>query len=470
MPADRGRVVFVCDHCGAETPKWEGRCPSCERWNSLVEVRKGKSARAGWLGAADGAVRELVDVSASELPRIKPSSGEVSRVLGGGLVPGSVVLIAGDPGIGKSTVLLRLAADLAGAAGGALYVSGEESAAQVKMRADRLGIDGRGLFMTTATDVVAILDQLERRRPTIALVDSIQTVQDDSISSGAGAAAQVRECTRRLMEWAKSTETPLVLSGHVTKGGDIAGPRVLEHMVDVVLYMEGDPISSWRLLRTVKNRFGSTNEIGVFEMTPGGLVDVEDPSKALLSYRRSGSVGSAIAAVMEGSRPLLVEVQALTTPSSLPAPRRVATGIDLTRLLLVCAVLSRRVGVPLANQDVVVNVAGGLKVSEPAADLAVALAITSSFRNDPLAPDLVAVGELGLSGEVRGVPQLHRRVSEAARLGLARCLLPAGDRSDEQMPRDLDARPVGTVSEAVRTCLSGRGRSEDPDPIWGRGG
>ena len=470
MPADRGKVVFVCDHCGAETPKWEGRCPSCERWNSLVEVRKGKSARAGWLGAADGAVRELVDVSASELPRIKPSSGEVSRVLGGGLVPGSVVLIAGDPGIGKSTVLLRLAADLAGAAGGALYVSGEESAAQVKMRADRLGIDGRGLFMTTATDVVAILDQLERRRPTIALVDSIQTVQDDSISSGAGAAAQVRECTRRLMEWAKSTETPMVLSGHVTKGGDIAGPRVLEHMVDVVLYMEGDPISSWRLLRTVKNRFGSTNEIGVFEMTPRGLVDVEDPSKALLSYHRSGSVGSAIAAVMEGSRPLLVEVQALTTPSSLPAPRRVATGIDLTRLLLVCAVLSRRVGVPLANQDVVVNVAGGLKVSEPAADLAVALAITSSFRNDPLAPDLVAVGELGLSGEVRGVPQLHRRVSEAARLGLARCLFPAGDRSDEQMPRDLDARPVGTVSEAVRTCLSGRGRSEDPDPIWGRDG
>ena len=466
MPADRGKVVFVCDHCGAETPKWEGRCPSCERWNSLVEVPRGRSARAGWLGANDGAVRELTDVSASELPRIEPSSGEVNRVLGGGLVPGSVVLIAGDPGIGKSTVLLRLAADLAGTSGGALYVSGEESAAQVKMRADRLGIDGRGLFVTTATDVVVILDQLDRRRPTIALVDSIQTVHDDSVSSGAGAAAQVRECTRRLMEWAKSTETPMVLSGHVTKGGDIAGPRVLEHMVDVVLYMEGDPISSWRLLRTVKNRFGSTNEIGVFEMTQSGLVDVEDPSRALLSYRRSGSVGSAITAVMEGSRPLLVEVQALTTPSSLPAPRRVATGIDLTRLLLICAVLSRRVGVPLANQDVVVNVAGGLRVSEPAADLAVALAITSSFRNVPLAPELVAVGEVGLSGEVRGVPQIHRRISEAARLGLARCLLPPGDLSGGQMPRDLDARLVGTVSEAVRTCLSSKGRSEDMAPAW----
>ena len=466
MPAGRAKLVFVCDHCGAETPKWEGRCPSCERWNSLVEVRRGKGAKAGWLGDTDGAVRELADVSASELPRVEPSSGEVSRVLGGGLVPGSVVLIAGDPGIGKSTVLLRLAADLSGEAGGALYVSGEESAAQVKMRADRLGIDGRGLFITTATDLVTILDQLDRRKPTIALVDSIQTVQDDSVPSGTGAAAQVRECTRRLMEWAKSTETPMVLSGHVTKGGDIAGPRVLEHMVDVVLYMEGDPISSWRLLRTVKNRFGSTNEIGVFEMTQSGLVDVEDPSMALLSYRRSGSVGSAIAAVMEGSRPLLVEVQALTTPSSLPAPRRVATGIDVTRLLLVCAVLSRRVGVPLANQDVVVNVAGGLKVSEPAADLAVALAITSSFRNVSLASELVAVGEVGLSGEVRGVPHLYRRVSEAARLGLARCLLPAGDRSDGQMPPDLDALPVGTVSEAVRTCLSSKDRSEELDAIW----
>ena len=283
---------------------------------------------------------------------------------------------------------------------------------------------------------------------------------DDSISSGAGAASQVRECTRRLMEWAKSTETPMVLSGHVTKGGDIAGPRVLEHMVDVVLHMEGDPISSWRLLRTVKNRFGSTNEIGVMEMTQEGLVDVADPSSALLSDRRAGSVGSAIVAVMEGSRPLLAEVQALTTPSSLPTPRRVATGIDFNRLLLVCAVLSRRAGIPLANQDVVVNVAGGLRVNEPAADLAVALAIASSFRNVPLAHDFVAVGELGLSGEVRGVPQLHRRVSEAARLGLKSCILPPNDSDVTELPRDLDLRRVGTVSDAVRTCLTGEVASE----------
>ena len=460
MSAEKGKVVFVCDGCGAETPKWEGRCPACEQWNTLFEVRRGQTRKTGWIGVADGTVRELADVSATELPRVAASSGEVNRVLGGGLVPGSVVLIAGDPGIGKSTVLLRLAADLAGSNGGALYVSGEESAAQIRMRADRLGVQGQGLFLTPATEVEAILDQLENRRPALALVDSIQTVYDDSISSGAGAAAQVRECTRRLMEWAKSTETPMVLSGHVTKGGDIAGPRVLEHMVDVVLYMEGDPISSWRLLRTVKNRFGSTNEIGVMEMTQEGLVDVADPSSALLSDRRAGSVGSAIVAVMEGSRPLLAEVQALTTPSSLPTPRRVATGIDFNRLLLVCAVLSRRAGIPLANQDVVVNVAGGLRVNEPAADLAVALAIASSFRNVPLAHDFVAVGELGLSGEVRGVPQLHRRVSEAARLGLKSCILPPNDSDGTELPRDLDLRRVGTVSDAVRTCLTGEVASE----------
>ncbi len=456
MSAEKSRVVFACGICGAETPKWEGRCPACGQWNSLAEVHRGRAHRPGWIGTAGDAVRELTDVSTADRPRIPTSSAEVDRTLGGGLVPGSAVLIAGDPGIGKSTVLLRLAADIAGSAGEAFYVSGEESAAQVKMRADRLGIQGRGLFLTTETQVDSILDHLNNRRPAAALVDSIQTVYDDSVSSGAGTASQVRECGRRLMEWAKSTETPVVLSGHVTKGGDIAGPRILEHMVDVVLHMEGDPISSWRLLRTVKNRFGSTNEIGVFEMTQRGLVDVTDPSRTLLSDRRAGSVGSAITAVIEGSRPILVEVQALTTPSSLPAPRRVATGTDLTRLLLICAVLSRRAGIPLANQDVVVNVTGGLKVSEPAADLAVALAITSSFRSIPLAPDLAAVGELGLGGEVRGVPQLGRRIAEAARLGLGKCLLPVDDRSLGDLPQSLDARQVGTVSEAVRACLTGK--------------
>jgi DNA repair protein RadA/Sms len=452
MSAEKHKVVYVCDACGAETPKWEGRCPACKQWNSLSEVRRGRTTGTVWLGEADGAVRELAVVSADEQPRIVVSSKEVNRVLGGGLVPGSVVLIAGDPGIGKSTVLLRLAADLASSSGGALYVSGEESAAQIKMRAERLGISGEGLFLTAATDVDAILDHLERKRPAVALVDSIQTVYDDSISSGAGAASQVRECTRRLMQWAKASETPMVLSGHVTKGGDIAGPRVLEHMVDVVLYMEGDPVSSWRLLRTVKNRFGSANEIGVFEMTQSGLLDVVDPSKALLSERRAGSIGSSIVAVMEGSRPLLAEVQALTAPSSLPTPRRVATGIEFNRLLLVCAVLSRRAGISLSNQDVVVNVAGGLRVSEPAADLGVALAIASSFRNVPLESDLVAIGELGLSGEVRTVPQLHRRAVEAARLGLTRCLLPRV-RGLEELPAELDVRTVDTLADAIRASI-----------------
>jgi DNA repair protein RadA/Sms len=322
------------------------------------------------------------------------------------------------------------------------------------MRADRLGIDGRGLFVTTATDVVAILDQLERRRPTIALVDSIQTVQDDSISSGAGAAAQVRECTRRLMEWAKSTETPMVLSGHVTKGGDIAGPRVLEHMVDVVLYMEGDPVSSWRLLRTYKNRFGSTNEVGVFEMTETGLSDVEDPSHLFTSANRSGSVGSVIVSVMEGSRPMLVEVQALTVPSPLPSPRRVATGVDPNRLLLVCAVLTRRAGIPLANQDVIVNVTGGLRITEPAADLGLALAVASNHLDAPVDPGVVAIGEIGLGGEIRRVPQLDRRVNEAGRLGLDRCLVPEEAEREQGLSRDGGHVPVSTVRQAIGEALA----------------
>ena len=319
-------------------------------------------------------------------------------------------MIAGDPGVGKSTLLLRMAADVAVGDAKALYVSGEESPTQVRMRADRLAVSGRNLFLLAATGLAEVLDNLDRYKPALAVVDSIQTLSDDNLSAEAGSVTQIRECTRKLMVWAKASDVPMVLSGHVTKGGDIAGPRVLEHMVDVVLYMEGETVSSYRLLRTVKNRFGSTNEVGVFEMTERGLRDVEDPSRTFLAERGADAVGSVIVSTLGGSRPLLVEVQALTTPSVLPTPRRVATGVDHSRLLLVCAVLTRRAGLPLSNQDVVVNVAGGLRVGEPAADLGMALAISSSFRNEPLKPDAAAIGEVGLTGEVRAVPQLERRV------------------------------------------------------------
>ena len=455
MPRAHGKTVFVCDDCGNESPKWEGRCPACGEWNTLVEARRDRhdGRSASRLGTSAGPAQELSQVSTEALPRLQVSSTEVNRALGGGIVPGSLTLLAGEPGIGKSTLLLRLTADVSASRGKTLYVSGEESAAQVKMRADRLGISGQGLYLLAATGLNEVLGHLEEHRPALAVVDSIQTLYDDALSSEAGSVAQIRGCARALTEWAKAHDVPIILSGHVTKGGDIAGPRVLEHMVDVVLYMEGDPISSWRLLRTVKNRFGSTNEVGVFEMTGSGLRDVEDPSRAFLSERREGAVGSVIVSTLEGSRPLLVEVQALTTPSVLPTPRRVATGIEFNRLLLVCAVLTRRAGMPLSNQDIVVNVTGGLRVSEPAADLGLALAIGSSLRNAPLATGIAAIGEVGLSGEVRKVPQLDRRVREVARLGLTRCLVPGGATPELGFQESLETVPVNSLAEAVSQCI-----------------
>lgn len=454
MPRPKARTVFVCDDCGNETPKWEGRCPACRNWNTLVEVRMDKrtSRDKTWLGTSGSPAQQLSKVSIERLSRLQFTSVEVNRVLGGGIVPGSLALLAGDPGIGKSTLLLRMAGDVSVDGGKTLYVSGEESASQVKMRADRLGIPGDGLYLLSVTNLEDVISQLESDTPSLVVVDSIQTMYDDALSAEAGSVAQIRGCTRRLTEWAKDRNVPVILSGHVTKSGDIAGPRVLEHMVDVVLYMEGESISSWRLLRTVKNRFGSTNEVGVFEMTGLGLRDVEDPSKAFLSERLEGAIGSVIISTQEGTRPMLVEIQALTTPSVLPTPRRVATGIDFNRLLLVCAVLTRRAGIALSNQDIVVNVAGGLKVSEPAADLGLALAIASSFLDRPIRMDVAAVGEVGLSGEIRRVPQIDRRVREVARLGLKSCMMPASSET-EAVPDGFEAIPVRRLADAMRTSF-----------------
>jgi len=461
MTQSKIKTVFVCENCGNKRPKWEGQCPACETWNSLVEMRVEQnsfSPRVDFVGQVSSV--ELSSVSTDSEPRIELSSPELNRVLGGGIVPGSVALLAGDPGIGKSTMLLRVAADVATSGGRTLYVSGEESAAQIKMRADRMELPGEGLHLLQTNDLNDIISSIEKDRPVLVVVDSIQTVNSTSISAGPGSVAQIRECTRVLIQLAKTRSIPTILAGHMTKSGDIAGPKVLEHLVDVVLYLEGDQINAWRLLRAVKNRFGSTNEVGVFEMIEQGLVDVRDPSSALLSERVHGAIGSTIVPVIEGTRPLLIEVQALTSPTTLPVPRRVGTGIDTNRLLLVCAVLSRRLGVKLADQDVLVNVAGGLRISEPAVDLGVALAIVSSLRDMAVAGGLAAVGEIGLSGEVRRVSQIQNRVTEAARLGLTDCIVPAKSSSTAPVSYEgIAIRPVTTLAEAIALSLAkDRGR------------
>ena len=462
MPRARLKSAFVCDSCGNETPKWEGRCPACSEWNTLFEVAVADRVAAVRADITSTPARELSQVSTRELPRIELSLDEFNRVLGGGVVPGSLALLYGEPGIGKSTLLLQLAADVSASHGQTLYVSGEESAPQVKMRADRLGIDGRGLFLLPETNLSAVLARLDAHRPALVVVDSIQTLHDDSLTAAPGSVAQIRECAQRLMEWVKATGTPAFLSGHVTKEGDVAGPRLLEHLVDVVLYMEGDANGAWRLLRSTKNRFGSTNEICVFDMAAEGLKEVRDPSRTFLAGRTDGAIGSVIVATMKGSRPMLVEVQALTMPSMLPQPRRVATGIDFNRLLLVCAVMSRHAGVALAGQDIVVNVAGGVRLSEPAGDLGVALAIASSLKNQPIAPGIAVVGELGLTGEVRAVSQLERRAQEVARLGLGPCIGPGGPDDDERprAPGGPAVSQVRTLAEALRLALPPQERAQ----------
>ncbi len=375
--------------------------------------------------------------------------GEFNRVLGGGLVPGSMTLMGGEPGIGKSTLLLQVAALLAGTGGSVVYVTGEETLRQVKLRAQRLGISGRGLFLLVETDLDGIIEQVERLQPSVVVVDSIQTTYLPEVETLPGSIAQVRECTMRLMQWAKAGGVPVFITGHVTKEGAIAGPRVLEHIVDVVLYLEGEQFSAYRVLRCVKNRYGSTNEIGVFEMKEQGLIEVANPSLAFVSQRGTESVGSVVVPVLEGSRPLLVEVQALTNETSFGQPRRTANGVDFNRLLLVTAVLSRRLGLRLGNQDVIVNVTGGLKIGEPAADLGIALAIASSFRDAAVDPALAVVGEVGLSGELRAVTQVERRINEAARLGFKRCLVPKAGDKPGKAPDGIELIIVGSLREAI---------------------
>jgi DNA repair protein RadA/Sms len=453
------KVVFVCQECGKESLKWLGRCPDCQQWNSFVEMTVRAEATLVRPSTPFSQPQQLSEVEIDTADRRPLPIAEFNRVLGGGIVAGSLALISGDPGIGKSTLLLQAAASIASIDNRVVYVTGEETAHQIKLRAERLGLGGEGLYVMADTDLERVLEQAEKAKPGLVVVDSIQTVYAPGMESAAGSMAQVRECTMRLMQFAKTSGVPVFISGHVTKEGAIAGPRVLEHIVDVVLYLEGEPFSAYRLLRCVKNRFGSTNEVGVFEMKEEGMVEVENPSLAFLSQRGTETVGSAVVPVIEGSRPLLVEIQALTTLNAFGQPRRTANGVDFNRLLMVAAVLTKRVGLKLGAQDILVNVTGGLKVAEPAADLGMALAIASSYRDAEVMPQTAAVGEVGLSGELRAVNQMERRLSEAARLGFKKCIIPKTS-ANINSPKDIEIIAAGTLREAVFRGLRGEGRGK----------
>jgi len=456
---------FVCQSCGRAAAKPLGRCPSCGEWNTYVEevVAGTGSRRAASNGTRPGAApRPLTQVKGgTEADRLPLSIGEFARVLGGGIVPGSLILLGGDPGIGKSTLLLQTAIELA-PLGPVLYVSGEESPSQIKMRADRMSADRStnrlidSLFIVTETNLGAILQHVESVTPRVLIIDSIQTVYDPEVESSAGSVTQLRECADRFRNLAKSSGLAIFLIGHVTKEGIIAGPRLLEHMVDTVLYLEGDRFQSYRLLRAVKNRFGATDEVGVFEMRGSGMAEVPNPSEAFLAERVVNAPGSAIAVTMEGTRPLLVEVQGLTSPTAFGNPRRSGNGIDLNRLLLITAVLTRRLGLKLGEQDVFVNVVGGLRVGEPAADLAVAAAIASSAWDRPLRADAVLIGEVGLSGELRRVPHTAARLKEAAALGFKTAVLPMRQRGGEDLPNGISIHEARTLREALEAGMVGK--------------
>ena len=452
------RRSYRCSNCGKRSPAHFGRCPQCRQFGTMVEQLEEArpsariQARAGG-GAGDKATL-LSEIDRAEQARIPVPIAEFSRVLGGGLARGSLVLLGGEPGIGKSTLALELAALLAGAKHKALYVSGEESARQLKLRADRLGLGNRGLYLLTETDLELVFQQIAALEPTLVVIDSIQTTRVGELDSSPGLVAQVRECAIRLQTLAKQTGVSVLMIGHVTKDGHIAGPRILEHIVDVVLYLEGDPFGQYRLLRGVKNRFGATSEVGVFEMRGRGLVQVENPSEVFLEERVINTSGSAIAVTMEGTRPLLVEMQALTSPTAFGNPRRTPNGIDVNRLLLISAVLSKRIGLKLWEQDIFVNVVGGLKISEPAADLALSLAIASSYYDRPLPADIAIVGEVGLSGEVRRVGQLSERLNEARKIGFKRALTPRLRRDGRDHPSGIEIIQARSVTDAIRAVLS----------------
>ncbi len=451
----KSNTQFVCQSCGHVSAKWAGRCGGCGEWNTYVEELR-PSAKVASLpsGLANAAVpRRIPDIPSQLETRVATGFPECDRVLGGGVVPGSLVLVGGDPGIGKSTLLLQLSHTMAGRGHTVLYVSGEESANQLKLRAERIGATNENLLVLAETDLDVTVRAVEQVRPSFLVIDSIQTMYRSGLTSAPGSVAQVRECTSLLLRVAKQFNIATFIVGHVTKDGSLAGPRLLEHMVDAVLYFEGERHQAFRVLRAVKNRFGSTNELAIFEMKNEGLQEVVNPSEMFLSERALQSPGSAVVAALEGSRPLLLEVQALVASSSFGTPRRMSTGADHNRVSLVMAVLEKRLGLQLQSSDAYVNVAGGMRVDEPAIDLGVALAVASSFRDRPLAAGDVYIGEVGLTGEVRSVSRLEQRIREAEKLGFARCLVPSHSLGGWKYNGRIEVKGVASIQEALQLAL-----------------
>ena len=451
---------FTCQRCGRITAAFVGKCPQCGEFGSMVEqvIRDISVSDQRWKHS--GLVQrnqpvKLSDLTSSSKDRLTIDITEFSRVIGGGFVGGSLLLMGGDPGIGKSTLLLVVAARFSMAHGRVLYVSGEESARQIKMRADRLGTKADNLYLVTETNLELILEHVADIKPKLVVVDSIQTTFTDNLSSSAGTISQVKECAARFQEFAKNQSVTIILVGHVTKEGNIAGPRVLEHIVDTVLYLEGDPFHRFRLLRCVKNRFGATNEVGVFEMHERGLLEVPNPSKVFIAERQVNTSGSAIAVTLEGTRPILVEIQALVNASAFSNPRRSANGIDYQRLVLLAAILERRANIRLHDKDIYANVVSGLQVKEPAVDLTIAVAIASSMKNRSIRADTAIIGELGLSGEVRSVSHIDWRLNEAMKLGFKRCVIPKASTSkSSNIPSGLDVQGVNSLSEALEISFA----------------
>lgn len=446
------KTKFVCRECGFESLRWLGKCPECGTWNSLIEEIGREGNKGSVSHAQDSKPESLVEVQPAHVERLDLGMSELNRVLGGGLVPGTIVLLAGDPGIGKSTLLLQAAAYVAHKAKKVLYISGEESAEQIKLRSSRVGLDDSPILVWTETDLELIVGEINKTQPAFVIVDSIQTVYSGGLASAPGSVAQTREATAQLMDLAKRGHIPIIIVGHVTKDGNIAGPRVLEHMVDTVLYFEGERHYQYRLLRAMKNRFGSTFELGVFEMRNEGLAEVLNPSQAFLAERPPFSPGSVVSSCMEGSRPILVEVQALVSPSTFGQPRRITTGTDYNRVNLIMAVLEKRAGLSLSNYDAYVNVVGGIKIQEPALDLAIAVAIASSMKNKPCVERLAVMGEVGLTGEIRGIPYVQKRLQEAKKLGFSHCIVPKSNSAANNLS-GLEQLEVGTINEALDLAL-----------------
>lgn len=451
--AKKAKVQFECQHCGYISPKYLGRCPNCGQWNSMVEVTiqdtSDRRVRTSLTGEKSRPTK-LADVIPRKEPRVETAMGELNRVLGGGVVPGSLVLLGGDPGIGKSTLLLQVSQQLAATGGKVLYVSGEESAEQIKLRAERLGSAMNDFYLYAETDMAEIAKAIEQLRPEYVIIDSIQTMTQPDVTSVAGSVSQVRETTAELLKIAKTNGIAIFIVGHVTKEGSIAGPRMLEHMVDTVLYFEGEKHNTFRILRAVKNRFGSTNEIGIFEMRENGLEEVANPSQVFLEERLAGATGSAIVAAMEGTRPVLVEIQALVTPSMFGNAKRTTTGLDFNRVSLIMAVLEKRAGLLLQNQDAYLKATGGVKLNEPAIDLALAVSIASSYKERETQANECFIGEIGLTGEIRRVSNIEQRVREAQKLGFTKVYLPKNNLSGWQVPAGITVEGVTTIGETLK--------------------